>query len=881
MNILNQSIQLNGQTIKEINNVIDTDSSIALFDSYTGEKIVNLAPVHGQLITIKSGGTGTTKELAPSLNNKLYYLVSDVKYNDSQTDEIISLATEIPVVLLHGIFVGEFTFLNPNNYENAYFLWDYSDKILNSASYIGATSNRSMSISFNNNAGRCGIDYNVTSKPTRYQFLVNGEIQKDTGYVGLNTQQNYDDLIAAGVLPSEISLSSPYNGSVNNGKGKLITVKNTGVLDASVVVSSPFSTSSWSIKKINPYTTSFSINPTKDNTPCNKSTTTTYYHNGSNLTPVVGDVIYSASNVVFIGENLNYYIGNNIFINIDNNGLVTNIDDCFSNGPFAVPYIYEGNLVYSTEGPIKRPVNVIGDPTSWTLVSSSPVSQSIYSNGNWNIDENTAKGEYVITINATNSFGTSPNKTINVSVLDLAVTRPVEMDIGMIHYNTSSPNVCSPSAVVLTTMFFIGPDKFQQLPSKGSFIYHDSEGLKPFNGGGFWYYQAEVALRISAIGSVLDTHTCGGTTTTTTTTTTVPAGTYYNARSCIDPSVEITLLDTASQGIVVGNIIKTAVDLNCWTILSVVSARYPYKLIVGSAVNYASCSACTTISTTTTTTTTTTAPTFTSFSLATNALSTSAYSSCVFASPSYTTHYHNGTSTLPIVGDFVYTNNTGTTPFNGLFKWYIMLNVVKFAVNISNTGQVINVIACSTATTTTTTTTVPVRKCIATRCDNNAITQILSYTSLDVLGVGTVVRDANGLCYTITTATTTGTAYSSILFIFEQCSDCLSQTTTTTTTTSTTTSTTSTSTTTTTTAAPNSSTLNFINFNRSKNPKTNKCDTGVISEYFTDGDIFVDTLYTNIGMTTLAPAGHYKLVINNNGADWDGVSVWSNPFSCV
>jgi hypothetical protein len=110
MNTLNQSIELSGQPIKEINNVISTGSSIALFDSYTGQKIVNLAPSHGQVVTIKSGGTGTTKELAPSLNNKLYYLVSNVSYNESQTDEIISLATEIPVVLTSGIFIGEFTF---------------------------------------------------------------------------------------------------------------------------------------------------------------------------------------------------------------------------------------------------------------------------------------------------------------------------------------------------------------------------------------------------------------------------------------------------------------------------------------------------------------------------------------------------------------------------------------------------------------------------------------------------------------------------------------------------------------------------------------------------------------------------------------------------
>jgi len=874
MDILNQSIQLSGESLKGINNVVSSGSEILLFDQYTGQQIFGLSPVHGQLVTIKSGGTGTTKELAPSLNNKLYYLVSDVSYNESQTDEIISLATEIPVVLTSGIFVGEFTFLNPNNYENAYFLWDYSDKILNSASYIGVTSNRSMSISFNNNAGRCGINYNADSKPTRFQLVVNGGVQKDTGYVGLNTQQNYDDLIAAGVLPSEISLSSPYNGLVNNGKGSLMTVKNIGALDASVVVSSPFSTSSWTIKKINPYTTSFSINPTKDNTPCGKSTTNTYLHNGSNLTPVIGDIIYYDSNKAFVGENLNYYIGNSIFINIDNDGVVKNIDDCYSDGPFAVPYIYESNIVYSNGGEIKRPVNAIGNPTSWTLVSSSPVSQSIYSNGNWSIDENTAKGEYVITINATNSFGTSPNKTINVSVPDLAVTRPVEIDIENIHYDTTG--ICSSSGKVLTTMFFSGPDKFQQLPSKGSFIYYDSEGLRPFNGGGFWYHQPEVALRISVIGSVIDTHTCGGTTTTTTTTTTVPAGTYYNARSCIDPSVEITLLDTLSQGIVVGNVVKTAVDLNCWTILSVISGVYPYKLIVSSAVKYVSCSACTTISTTTTTTTTTTAPTFTSFSLAPNTLSSSAYNSCVFASPTYVAHYHNGTATLPIVGDFVYTNNTGTTAFDGQFKWYIMLNAVKFAVNISNTGQVINVIACSTATTTTTTTTIPLRKCLATRCDNGAISQILSYTNINTLPVGTVLNDQFGFCYTITNATAVGTAYSGVNFLYNKCSDCLSRTTTTST--STTTTTTSTSTTTTTTTAPPEfkGVLAFVEI------KDDQCLGGVFGDYYSNGPLFVNPyiLYTDEAKTIVAPAGKYRFLINKQGAEWNGSS-WVNPFSCV
>jgi hypothetical protein len=72
---------------------VASDSSILLFDTYTGEALVEFAPEHGQTVTVTSEGLS----LSPSLNNKLYYLVSDVKYDESQLNEMISLATEIPV----------------------------------------------------------------------------------------------------------------------------------------------------------------------------------------------------------------------------------------------------------------------------------------------------------------------------------------------------------------------------------------------------------------------------------------------------------------------------------------------------------------------------------------------------------------------------------------------------------------------------------------------------------------------------------------------------------------------------------------------------------------------------------------------------------------
>jgi hypothetical protein len=56
MEIFNQSFQLNGEATKYIYNVVASDSSILLFDTYTGEALVEFAPEHGQTVTVTSEG---------------------------------------------------------------------------------------------------------------------------------------------------------------------------------------------------------------------------------------------------------------------------------------------------------------------------------------------------------------------------------------------------------------------------------------------------------------------------------------------------------------------------------------------------------------------------------------------------------------------------------------------------------------------------------------------------------------------------------------------------------------------------------------------------------------------------------------------------------
>jgi len=118
-----QSFQYTGSSQFTIDNTILSSSGIALFDTASGVGGVDYMPYHGSNVTVKSGDIyGDYRELAPTLNNKLYYLVSDTLYDSSQKTLILSLATQIPV-FFNGIeFQGTFTFINPSNYPYIYLL---------------------------------------------------------------------------------------------------------------------------------------------------------------------------------------------------------------------------------------------------------------------------------------------------------------------------------------------------------------------------------------------------------------------------------------------------------------------------------------------------------------------------------------------------------------------------------------------------------------------------------------------------------------------------------------------------------------------------------------------------------------------------------------
>ena len=299
----NQTFVYTGSSEYSFNNVVlDTETGFSLYAPRRGNGGINEIPYDGATVTMKTGviGSGSTvKDLQPSMNNRLYYLVTDTVYTQESKDIVISLATEVPVAIVSGKYEGEFIFSNPNQYTNLYLIWDYADSMgTGAASYSGGSVTKHIDVDFGIGIGLTGMDYDISDTPARLVITDSNSDLFDTGYVGLNSTANYNALIAAGVLADDIKLSSPYNGSVNNGIGKALIKKTATTLKGQVVMYSPLTSTTWALNTITPSLKSFFIDTdgkTTSSLACAECPTTTYYHNGTNNLPENGDTIYNDS----------------------------------------------------------------------------------------------------------------------------------------------------------------------------------------------------------------------------------------------------------------------------------------------------------------------------------------------------------------------------------------------------------------------------------------------------------------------------------------------------------------------------------------------------------------------------------------------------------
>lgn len=380
-----QSYEYTGSGQFTYDNVLLSSNGIALFDQITGLGGIGYVPYNGSTVTLKAGDPSSEYlDFEPGLNNSIYFLVSDQEYTEKDSATIKSLGTEIPVYFNGTDFEGQFVFNNPNNYENLYLMWDYEDDIgTGTASYNGISKERSIALNLGSDIGIAGISHQVIDEPTRFQIEWGGSVIADTGYIGLNSTANYNALIAAGVSDSDINLQKPLDGLVNNGTGQLLFDKFSSTDDARVIVDSPLASSIWIVNRVSPSLKSFYIDRT-DGTEadvCTQCPDTVYYHNGSGVLPTLNDRIYTSSDgsTLFDGNNSLHMIDSVIctvpsstgksYVGVDTSGNVVSINpcDCFE---YAVPFIYQEDITINSLEPVSIPISVLGNPTSFTLVTS-------------------------------------------------------------------------------------------------------------------------------------------------------------------------------------------------------------------------------------------------------------------------------------------------------------------------------------------------------------------------------------------------------------------------------------------------------------------------------------------------------------------------------
>jgi len=950
-----QGFSYTGSSDYDFNNVELNENQVALFDTVTGIGGIDYMPYDGSTVTVKTGLIGTStdiQDLQPTLNNKVYYLVTDIDYTDKDKNTIISLATEIPVSLVGGRYEGTFVFNNPNDYPNLYLIWDYTDNMdTGVASYSGGATTRYIKVDYGTDIGRAELSYNITGSPTRVVLEYNNGDVADTGYVGLNSLANYNALIALGIDPDDIKLVSPYDGLVNNGSGNIDFSKFlSNVQYAYAYVYSPLASSSWVLTSTQPSLTSFYIDTTDGTLAnvCSQTATTQYWHNGIGTVPTAGDTIYTDSigSALYDGGTA-YHLVNETsmmappvsggrWVYVNSNGLVISNGGCDCNES-AVPYIYQDDIYVTENNIISVRFAASNNPTSWNIVTTCNTyeltgggSGSLYSyvdcNGNtvnetvningvqnvcassvsliqgdgvstllgacqqnilptglsFDVTTGILSGspsescDYDIEVEATNCVGDSIAKTIKINVETGIKLTPFAIDVENIGDTGDAACAVSP---VYTLLYHNG---IGRIPDVNDTIFIDYKAEEKFMGGGMWYKidNSTYSIKICETGNVCEKNECPTvtttttSTTTTTTTTTLPTGDWFEATLCSEPSVTEVLVDPATTGFIVGDIVKTT-DGNCWEITATTTASYPYVVIDHSVGPYVDCDTCLNITTTTTTTTTTTAPVYTSFMITSDPY-TSSYNACMNDLPLDLTLYHNGPSAYPVVNNFVYSDSLGTTPFNGGSSWYYMYDGADYAIQIATTGQVLSVIACAGVTTTTTTTTIPTQHYNAKLCSGGPFVE-LAQQSYSVLSSGTIVKADNGLCYVVDSTKVPGTPLAYILFTYEKCSDCTGITTTTTTTSTTTSTTTTSTTTTTTTTLPP-----IIGIFVRKGTEETVCNDIIIERYVDGplGNIGSSIYELVVASYVLAPAAWYKLLAGTVAYEWDGSNWTGNSITC-
>jgi hypothetical protein len=389
--ILNQKYSYTGSDVFDVSQIQFNESGVALFNTQTGFGGIDYIPNDGDTVAIiASNSTGAKQQkyrFVPSMNNKVYYLVSNQVFTSNDRALMISAATEITVTFVVDRYEGTFTYHNPLGLEYLYLIWDYADNLdAGDITFDGGGDGtvRFIDIDYGTKIGSAGVNIETLSGVARYVLSYDGTNILDTGYIGENSMGNYDELISLGIAPEDIKLQEPYDGTVNNGDVLPFLFKKYLVDGrAQLVVYMPLSNTEIEAQKIPVYTTEFFIDLADGDLSnvCSQIPNVAVYHNGSNLLPIAGDTIFidpsgeevyspTPSSLHLISETSLIVppVSGGVFISALPNGIVDSQGGCDCD-EIAVPDITQGDIQVVIGSFVDIRVQADNNPTSWEIVT--------------------------------------------------------------------------------------------------------------------------------------------------------------------------------------------------------------------------------------------------------------------------------------------------------------------------------------------------------------------------------------------------------------------------------------------------------------------------------------------------------------------------------
>lgn len=487
------------------------------------------------------------KPFNPDLGNKMYYLETDTKYTADEGDSLVSASTQVTPTLDVDKYKGTFTYNGTN--DNLYLVIDYTNVLdmnttVTGIPTSGTTLPESINLNNSDDIGRYTLTY--SSNSTNIRFVIensDGAVIADTGYVSTPSSETID-VLRTSTGADVVKVYGPNSGDTYDISLTAVTLTSFSIGDTGFdEVADACSHSSFTTM----YHNGSLSTPELGDIIYTNSDGSTIFDGENKKYKVGGDAIIIDEDGVLIGgesctcsETAVPTVSQNDIVADQNKEIsisisATNNPTSFDFGGDCKEFEFfggNGGAVFQgtdcTTGLVKSfsvssnetvrhcyfvgSVSKLGGASdaSYTQIGGcstnalpdglqfSPLSGLIYGTP-------TEYGEFEITVNATNCFGTSNDETFVINIM------PEREPNAKFRLDASNPQSSSSSACSIGTPVYgdYYHNGILEYPVIYDMIYSDPEGYNSLDGNNQWFLMENgVTVLVDGEGIVTDTFLC-------------------------------------------------------------------------------------------------------------------------------------------------------------------------------------------------------------------------------------------------------------------------------------------------------------------------------------------------------------------------------------